>query len=150
MQHEALDLRQDRVVRALDPHLQAVLTHRPTAMMAGTARVPERPPLPVTPTADDHPATAVRAARDAASEATKYLMTKQPQRGRAAANSEWYGHVARVYLDFYAEHGQRAVKAMARYLDAEPNTVYWWIRRAREWSFSTSLGYLSAWRGTFD
>jgi hypothetical protein len=82
--------------------------------------------------ASDEDAEILRAARDAASEATKYLMTNQPQRGRAAANSEWYGHVARVYLDFYAEHGQRAVKAMAHYLDAEVNTVYWWIRRARE------------------
>ena len=83
-------------------------------------------------TASPEEIAVMRAARDAAVEATKYLMTNQPQRGRAAANSEWYGHVARVYLNFYAEHGQRAVKAMAHYLDAEPNTVYWWIRRARE------------------
>jgi hypothetical protein len=73
-----------------------------------------------------------RNARRIITEHREYLRTTRPQRGRAADNQEWYGYVARVYLDFYAQHGQRAVKAMAEYLDEKPNTVYWWVRRARE------------------
>jgi hypothetical protein len=60
------------------------------------------------------------------------LRTERPKRGRGVDNQDWYGHIARVYLDFHAEHGQRTVKAMAEYLDAAPNTVYWWVRKARE------------------
>lgn len=82
--------------------------------------------------ASDEELKVMRAARDSSYRAVEYLKTNRPQRGRAAKNQDWYGHVARVYLDFYPEHGQRTAGAMAEYLDAEPNTVYWWIRRARE------------------
>lgn len=78
-----------------------------------------------------------REARGALTEVMEYLRTTRPGRGRAADNQEWYGHVARVYLDFYAQHGQRTVKAMAVFLDAAPNTVYWWVRRAREQGWLT-------------
>lgn len=100
--------------------------------------------------ASDAELKAMRAARDSAHRAVEYLKTNHPQRGRGATNQDWYGHVARVYLDFYAEHGQRAVQAMAQYLDAAPNTVYWWIRRAREegWLTKGQQGRAGASPGT--
>lgn len=90
-----------------------------------------------------------REARRTQTEVREYLRTTRPGRGRAADNQEWYGHIARVYLDFYAQHGQRAVKAMAESLDAAPNTVYWWVRRAREegWLTKGQQGRAGAYAG---
>jgi len=82
-------------------------------------------------TATDDELEYMSAARRAVESATETL-TDRPKRGQGVDNQEWYGHIARVYLEFHAEHGQRTVKAMADYLDAAPNTVYWWVRKARE------------------
>ena len=74
----------------------------------------------------------MRAARRAADDAVEQLKTAHPKRGRAATNQDWYRRVAQAYLGSYQEHGQRAVKHLAELLNASPNTVYWWVRRARE------------------
>ena len=74
----------------------------------------------------------MRAARRAADDAVRQLKTGHPNRGRAPTNQDWYRRVAQAYLGFYQEHGQRAVKELAEDLDASPNKVSWWVRRARE------------------
>jgi hypothetical protein len=42
-----------------------------------------------------------------------------------------------MYLNFHAQHGQKCVKAMAEHLDATPQQVSEWVRRARK------LGWLT-------
>ena len=70
-----------------------------------------------------------------------HLETMKPNRGRGADNQELYGDVARLYLDLLKEHGQHTVKALAEYYGRPRNTVYWWVRKAREEGWlSPSLG----------
>jgi hypothetical protein len=78
-----------------------------------------------------------RATQAAVDGTTDPLRGARPNRGRGAVNDDWYARIAQIYLDSHARHGQKCVKAMAEHLDATPQQVSEWVRRARK------LGWLT-------
>lgn len=71
-------------------------------------------------------------ARNEVQQIARNLRSSAPARGRGAENREWHRMIAEMYLAMLDAYGPRGViQAMARELDAKPNTVSQWVRKAR-------------------
>jgi hypothetical protein len=88
----------------------------------------ENPDIIFTDQLDD----SIIASRDEVNRISKELKARRPARGRGAENPTWYRKVAEMYLATLDAHGPRGViQSMAVELDAKPNTVSQWVRKAR-------------------
>ena len=64
--------------------------------------------------------------------AGRFLKASPPVRGRGATNPEWERKIAQLYVAMLMAHGERGViQAMAKELDAPPNTVSGWVHKSR-------------------
>lgn len=74
----------------------------------------------------------MKRARREVSKIAQDLTASPPARGRGATNPEWDRKIAQLYVAMLMAHGERGViKAMAKELDAPPNTVSGWVHKSR-------------------
>lgn len=83
-------------------------------------------------TLSDQERNVMKRARREVDKIAQNLKASPPVRGRGATNPEWERKIAQLYVAMLMAHGERGViQAMAKELDAPPNTVSGWVHKSR-------------------